>query len=231
MVSYSGDLTCLPVGWLIEIMATFVWPLKGSLWLLQWSLCTQVVTSSFISPVRAHWAGSSILLSGRGVTTHTKPPHQCYYWSTKVFWDFFLSFQRLPWYNLEIFCSDESLDHYHTLIPSVCGDATDARLQKLKAPWYAWGLLAPWHVTFRWCSVFFFVFFSGGGGCLKRLYIGIVVRCDALTALKYGTLKLPQGQLPCHVDKSISHVIGRSVITFKRAPLNLKMQRITNVTV
>lgn len=47
---------------------------------------------------------------------------------------FFLSFQRLPWYNLEIFCSDESLDHYHTLIPSVCGDATDARLQKLKAP-------------------------------------------------------------------------------------------------
>lgn len=79
-------------------------------------------------------------------------------------------------------------------------------------------------------SVFFLFFFSGGG-CLKKLYIGIVVRCDALTALKYGTPKLPQGQLPCHVDKSINHLIGRSVITFKRAPLNLKMQRITNVIV
>lgn len=83
-------------------------------------------------------------------------------------------------------------------------------------------------VSVMLCFLFFFFW---GGGCLKRLYIGIVVRCDALTALKYGTLKLPQGQLPCHVDKSISHVIGRSVITFKRAPLNLKMQRITNVTV
>lgn len=123
MVSYAGDLTCLPVVWLIKLMTTFVWLLKGSLWSLQWSLCTQEVTSSFIPPVRAHWAGCSILLNGRGVTTQRKPPHQCYYWSTKVFWGFF-SFQHLPWYNLEIFCSDESLTWFlktdsHTLIPSV----------------------------------------------------------------------------------------------------------------
>lgn len=203
--------------WLIEIMATFVWPLKGSLWLLQWSLCTQVVTSSFISPVRAHWAGSSILLSGRGVTTHTKPPHQCYYWSTKVFWDFFLSFQRLPWYNLEIFCSDESLDHYHTLIPSVCGDATDARLQKLKVPWYAWGLLAPWHVTFRWCSVFFF-FFSGGG-LLKEVVHrhSSAVWCPNCSKVwnskaSSGTATLPCWQIYKPRDWTVCHHIQKGPI-------------------
>lgn len=67
--------------------------------------------------------------------------------------------------------------------------------------------------------------------CLKRLYICIVVRRDALTAPKYGTPKLPQGQLPCQFDKSINHVRGRSVITFKSAPLYLKMQKIMNVIV